>query len=232
MNGKINISYRFDFEDGTSKSFTVTIDRENLLIENAPHFSDWAKIENFRCKNCPLKNAEYCPLALRLPEIIDFFSNIYSYRKTKITVSTEPRNYVREGTVQEGLSALLGVIMPVSGCPVFAKLKPLVPFHLPFATPVETEFRVISTYLFAQYLRAKNGLQPDWQLNGLRKIYNDIQIVNRNIAEQVRTFSLKDANLNAVAILDTFSSFITMTLENKDFEDYSNYFQSFFNDKA
>jgi hypothetical protein len=112
-------------------------------------------MSNFRCVHCPLKDAEYCPLALRLPAIIEFFSNIYSYQTARIRVETEERTYFKETSVQHGLSSLLGIIMPASGCPIMANLKPMVPFHLPFASYAETEYRVFSTYLLDQYLRHK-----------------------------------------------------------------------------
>ena len=60
--------------------------------------------------------------------------------------------------VQMGVSSLLGVIMTTSGCPIMAQLKPMVRFHLPFASLEETIFRMVSMHLVAQYLRHQDGV--------------------------------------------------------------------------
>jgi len=53
--------------------------------------------------------------------------------------------------------------------PIFEKLKPMVRFHLPFASIEETKYRAISMYLLAQYFLYQQGSQPDWDLkNWLR----------------------------------------------------------------
>ncbi len=224
MADTIEIKYKFECDDGAFRTFEMRIDAESLLLKNKPRKSEWAKLKNFRCVVCPLENEEYCPLAVQLPDIIDFFSNIYSYQQAKITVETEERTYVKNTSVQRGLSSLLGIVMPASGCPVMAKLKPMIPFHLPFASAAETEYRVFSTYLFAQYLRYKQGLKPDWEMKNLETLYEEIGLVNRNVVKQLKKLSLRDANLNAVVILDTFTGFITMTLEDRAFEDLINFF--------
>ncbi len=224
MSQTLEIKYYFECDDGAFRTFEIAIDAKTLLLPVPEEKNDWAKMENFSCVHCPLKNEEYCPLALQLPDIISFFSNMYSYQKAKITVETEERTYVRETSVQRGLSSLLGIIMPASGCPIMAKLKPMIPFHLPFASHVETEYRVFSTYLFAQYLRYKQGLEPDWEMRNLAQLYEDIRLVNQNVVKHLKKLSSRDANLNAVVILDTFTNFISMTLDDKDFEDLSDYF--------
>ncbi len=222
------ISYDFDCDDGSKRKFTITIDKKTVEIIDEPQRTEWAKMSNFRCVHCPLKNAEYCPLALRLPAIIEFFSNIYSYQTAKIRVKTEERTYVKETSVQHGLSSLLGIIMPASGCPVMAKLKPMVPFHLPFASYAETEYRVFSTYLLAQYLRHKKGLSADWEMEKLAELYEEIRLVNQNVVRKLKDLSQKDANLNAVVILDTFTNFISFSLAGTNFEDFEDYFSVYF----
>jgi hypothetical protein len=221
------VKYLFEFENGEKRQFSIEIEEDNLELVNNPPKVEWAKMEHFRCPNCPLENKEYCPLALQLPGIIKFFSNLYSYEKAKIYVYTKERNYFKETSVQRGLSSLLGVLMPVSGCPVMAKLKPMVPFHLPFASHVETEYRVFSTYMLAQFLRYKKGFKPDWEMKNLAKIYEEIRNVNLNIVNKLKELVEKDASLNAVVILDTFTNFISFELEDMEFGDVINYFGEF-----
>jgi hypothetical protein len=164
-------------------------------------------------------------LAVSLKTILENFSDIQSTEVADVFVKTNERTYHQKVAVQRGLSSLLGVVMPTSGCPVLAKLKPMVKFHLPFATSDETEFRVYSSYLFAQFLKQKKGEQPDWEMKNLQQIYDDISIVNYHVTNKIRELSKKDANLNAVVILETFSSFVSMSLQDKDFEHLDKYFE-------
>ncbi len=230
MADSFNIDYRFWFENGKEILFSVTIDSESLLLETSSYKkTDWAKLDSFKCPNCTLsrdKN-EYCPLALSLHKILLSFSDVQSTEIADVFVKTEERIYHKKIAVQRGLSSLLGVIMPTSGCPILGKLKPMVKFHLPFATAEETEFKVYSTYLFAQYLKMKKGDKPDWEMSGLQKIYNDISVVNHHITNKIRELSKKDANLNAVVILETFSGFVSMSLMEMDFSHLEKYFEGF-----
>ena len=89
-----------------------------------------------------------------------------------MTVIVKERGYFKIGTLQEGLSPLLGIIMTTSGCPVMEPLKPMVRYHLPFASLEETVFRMVSMFLMAQFIRSQAGKQPEWQLDGLMKIYS------------------------------------------------------------
>ncbi len=222
------IGYRFWFENGKELLFDIELDADTLLIKNKPkEENEWGKLESFKCPNCPLSLSEnkYCPLALSLKEILEKFSDIQSTEIADVFVKTNERTYHQKVAVQRGLSSLLGVVMPTSGCPILAKLKPMVKFHLPFATSDETEFRVYSTYLFAQFLKYKKGKQPDWEMKNLKQIYDDISIVNVHITNKIRELSKKDANLNAVVILETFSSFVSMSLQDTDFEHLDKYFE-------
>jgi hypothetical protein len=222
------IGYRFWFENGKELLFDLELDSDTLLLKNKPEGeNDWAKLESFKCPNCPLSLSEnkYCPLAVSLKTILENFSDIQSTEVADVFVKTNERTYHQKVAVQRGLSSLLGVVMPTSGCPVLAKLKPMVKFHLPFATSDETEFRVYSSYLFAQFLKQKKGEQPDWEMKNLQQIYDDISIVNYHVTNKIRELSKKDANLNAVVILETFSSFVSMSLQDKDFEHLDKYFE-------
>ncbi len=67
----------------------------------------------------------------------------------------------------------MGIYMVTSGCPVMGKLKPMVKFHLPFASGEETSYRMVTMYLLAQFFKYKNGKEPDWDLKNLVKIYDN-----------------------------------------------------------
>ena len=114
--------------------------------------------------------------------------------------------------MQQALSSLLGIYMVTSGCLVMDRLRPMVRFHLPFATLEETNYRVISMYLMAQYFRRKRGLRPDWELKGLVPIYEAIQTVNKSFLARLNELKGKDANANALVILDSFAGYVTFSI--------------------
>jgi hypothetical protein len=120
--------------------------------------------------------------------------------------------------------------MPSSGCPILAKLRPMLRFHLPFATIEETEYRVFATYALAQFLRHKQGKQPDWELKSLASLYDDIQKINTNVASKIAELEKQDASINSVIVLNNFASTVTMNLDDDDFSHLNQIFQSWFSD--
>src|SRR5208282_5877645 len=103
----------------------------------------------------------------------------------------------------QGVRSLVGLVMAASGCPILDRLKPLVRTHQPFANWDETAFRVIGSYLLAQYFIAKRGGKPDWELEKLVEFYDEIKLVNKSFCERLRSFCLQDAPINAVVELDS-----------------------------
>jgi len=69
----------------------------------------------------------------------------------------------------------------------------------------ETIFRAASMYLTAQYFIARGGGDADLKLEGLKGIYNNIQVVNRAIADRLREVSSQDGMVNGLIILDLFA---------------------------
>ena len=212
-----NITYVYSFRylDGEIEELTLELDNKTLSFinkENTPQ--QWAKLENKKCPNCTLDPQvnEYCPIANNLTQVIDMFNNSNSSEKIEVTLRSEARNYTKESTLQSGLSSLIGIIMVSSGCPILDKLRPLVRYHLPHANLDETRFRVISMYLLAQYYREENGLEPDWKLNGLSKLYAEIEIVNKFFCDRLATMKNEDTSVNAVTILNCFANYIPFSL--------------------
>ncbi len=231
----IEIKYVFNFNNSVEKTFVVNIDRENLkiIIDKKEEYSDWTKLEYFKCLNCPLdlKKHKHCPVAINLIDIIKFFSTMNSYENVHISVETVQRTYSKHSTVQEGVSSIIGLIMPTSGCPIMAKLKPLVQFHLPFSSLEETEFRIFSMYLVAQYLKSIKGLTPDWELKNLKNIYSEIMVVNQNIAKKIAELEEKDASINALVILNNFADLVSFSIDEKDLWNIEPLFKELVNTK-
>jgi hypothetical protein len=93
------------------------------------------------------------------------------------------------------------------------KLRPMVNFHLPFATASETQYRAISMYLTAQYLRYKKGKKPDWDLHGFTKMYEEVQKVNLAFGNRLSHVDHGDANQSALIVLDSCAALINLNFQ-------------------
>lgn len=216
-NATIDFEYIFIFPDDKRNKFLIRLDSKtlNYIPDKKNKRFEWAKLENEKCKNCTLdsKTTPYCPISLNLLDILPTFVNANSFEKVNVIVKTHERTYSAKTSVQNGLSSMLGIYMVTSGCPIMSKLKPMVRHHLPFATVEETVFRAASAYLLGQYFKHKKGQKADLDLKGLIKIYNEIQKVNLGMADRLRSLRAKDANINALIILDVFAKELPSNIE-------------------
>jgi len=228
---QMKIVYKFNFDEQILLSFEVKINSESLLCENdvTDVEPEWGRLSNFKCPNCPLdeKEHEFCPLTKHLVKVIKFFNTIPSYQEADVIVEMGERVTSKHTTVQIGVGSLLGIIMSTSGCPIIGVLRHLVRFHLPFASLEETEYRVLSTYIFAQYFKFITGGEPDWKLEKLKKAYEEIQIVNKNIVEKLSNVELQDTSRNAVVMLKSFAEFIIFNIEDREYVQLKDILNSF-----
>lgn len=227
----IFFNYNFTFADGRQKNFNVSLDGNTLELQNEKRdsYPDWTRMDNFQCPNCPVdKNTTgYCPVVTNLCDLIDYFKDSISYEEVDIDIETAERTYRKHASLQGGLNSLIGIYMVTSGCPVMEKLKPMVRFHLPFATVEESSFRMISMYLMAQYFLKKNGQQPDWELSNLVNIYNDIRVVNRNFCSRLSQIKVKDATINSLITLDCFAFSISYFIDKDKMEKLEELFDAY-----
>lgn len=213
----VEYRYRFEFVDGPAKEFVVRLDattldyREPLAVDPP----EWTRLEFAQCSNCPLHGVERCPVALNLSTVTREFEETKSFTDAVVTVSSPERTYQKSTTVQRGLSAIAGIIMVTSGCPIMDRLRPNVAFHLPFATPMETSYRSVAMYLTAQAIRKMHGEEPDWEMQGLMTIYDDVSKVNKGMAQRLRDASGTDSGANAVVILHAFGDFVSIMIETR-----------------
>ena len=205
----INIQYRFRLPDNTKEVFNLEIDEQRLeLIGNAPENPpEWTKLDFHQCPNCSFgPNAHpYCPLILNLVNIVNRFDNILSYDEIHMDVITQERSISQRTTAQTGISSLMGLVIATSGCPHAAFFKPMARFHLPLASEKETIYRAASMYLLAQYFLNKEGKKAGFELDGLKNIYDNIQVVNSAIAERLRAATKTDSSINAIIRLDMYA---------------------------
>jgi len=216
----INIRYIFTLPDSTKEIFNLQLDAKTLklqgsiiklqgsIIENLPF---WTRLDFHQCPHCPLTIDLYpnCPLSVNLVNIVERLGVLISYDKIHVEVSTQERIVSRSTTAQEGISSLMGLVIAVSECPHTDFFKPMARFHLPFANEEETIWRATSTYLLAQYFLIIKGHQSDLELDGLSRIYDNIEKLNASIVKRLRTAGKKDSTINALVRLDVFAKYIT-----------------------
>jgi len=217
MDDQIRFVYIYKFKDGSTKHFDLRLDASNLQLTTKRPANPplWALLPFNKCVICPLSEKDhlYCPICANLAGIVEEFKNFLSHESVSVTVACDERFYGKETTVQGGLSPLLGIIMTTSGCPVMEQLKPMVRFHLPFASLDETIFRGVTMFLTAQYFRHQEGKEATWSLDGLQRIYTEVGQVNQGFANRMRAAAKKDANVNALVNLDVFASMMTLAAE-------------------
>ncbi|TAN41149.1 MAG: hypothetical protein EPN25_05440 [Nitrospirae bacterium] len=217
MSDAISIEYIFTFEDGRIEIFTLLLDRQTLSLigEDLQEKPGWTELLRNRCSLCSLdeQSHTHCPIALNMAGIASAFRDCYAYEKVKVTVETEERTYTKETIIQEGLGSLIGIIMVASGCPTMEYLKPMVRFHLPFASLHETIFRMASVYLLAQYFIKQEGREPAWDLARIQDIYGRVGELNRDFAQRLAQAATKDANANALVNLDCFASMVPLAVD-------------------
>lgn len=200
---KLVFKYHFD-SDGQVENFTCHIDRQTLINEEVAQENppDWTRLEVGKCENCPLQveHHSHCPAALSLVRIATQFGNRLSYEKTVTAVETEIRTVSLKGDLQKGLSPLVGLLLATSGCPRFSLFQPMALFHLPFATPEETHFRVFANTLAKAYFSGK-----EFDIGTIADNYSAISIVNRGLSTRLSKAIEGDSGLNSIVILDLFS---------------------------
>lgn len=213
----LEITYRFKLPDASTAEFPVVIDTETLEVVRASDatYPDWTNLEFHKCGHWPLsaETLPVCPLSASIANVVERFEDIISYEEVEIEVEAEGRKITKTSTAQQGLSALLGLVMATSGCPHTAYFKPMARFHLPFANEEETVYRAVSMYLLSQYFTNEEGAEVDFALEGLQQIHKNIQELNRSMAQRIRAAITHDAAVNAIVVLDFFAQTMPFAIE-------------------
>ena len=210
-----DINYIFKFNNGDVKKFKLCIDKETLSLANKPEgpYPGWALLHCSQCSNCTLKENtdSHCPIARNMHDLVDFFKYSLSFKNAEVAVETEERSYISTVPLSSSISSLMGIYMATSGCPILSSLKTMVRFHLPFASSEETVFRTLSMYLLSQHFKRKKGLEPDWNVNSLSSLFENINIINSDFCSRLRNLNFEDASLNALIKLDCFAHAMKLT---------------------
>lgn len=208
------IEYRITLDDEHDFSYRIELDRsyDREAEIQAPH---WTRLEHQRCANCPLSREQFshCPAAVDLHRVIEDFQGLPAVQKALVWVRTPEREYTKVVGLEEGLRALLGVIMATSACPVLARLKPMAQQHLPFANNREFVLRAVSLYLARQYFNLREGRHADWELRGLVRSFQQLQLVNQAFWQRIHDTCKGDSNLKAFLTFFSMASSLTVSLE-------------------
>jgi len=204
--------YNFRFNDGTEKSYEVDPDAAPTAPFDLPF---WTKLDYHKCPGCPLPSVRgaICPTAASLSEVLADFQQRPSTEVCDVEVVSRRRSYHARVSVQMGLRSLIGLVMPSSGCPILGRLRVLARYHLPFADHDETLFRVVGSYLMLQYVRENKGLEADWELRGVRRLYEELQSVDAAFTDRIREAATEDATVNALVSLFSLATMVTLSLQ-------------------
>lgn len=214
----IEYCYEFSFADGRRLAFEARLDPDTLqLVQPVPRDPpDWTRLEVNRCACCPLavEVHEHCPAALATADLVEAFEHVLPFEEVRVEVRGPQRSYAKSVPVQVGVSGVMGLRMAASGCPVLARLRPLVRHHLPFSQTEETMIRVISAYLLEQYLRSKAGQSADWELAELGSAYADVREVNQAFRQRIlQSEKTGDAGPNALVHLDAMADLVLFSID-------------------
>lgn len=211
----MTIQYFFTFDDGLELKFNVDIDRVFDVKQDLSKAPGWTRLDNNQCSNCPLSKDKFshCPAALDLDKVARDFQRFPAQTKVNVRVVTPEREYVKRASLEEGVRALMGLIMATCACPIFSQLKPNARNHLPFASKDEFILRSASMYLMNQYFIYKDGGQPDWELKGLVKTNEQLGLVNHAFWQRVVAAFQNDSNSKALLSFFTMSSSVSASLD-------------------
>jgi hypothetical protein len=89
----------------------------------------------------------------------------------------------------------------------------MVRFHLPLATEEDTIFRASGMFLIAQYFLKGKKAGSGLNLQGLTQIYNNMNLLNINVAERLRNAACTESSINGIILLDVFAHTMPFVIE-------------------
>lgn len=214
-----DVHYRFRFGDNSIWEYDVASE-DSDKTSRADDLPEWTHLGFHQCSHCPLSTREYqhCPYAVALIEPARITSMRPSHEPVTVTVTSRSRTITADTTLQRAMGSLLGLVGPFSGCPVTRILRPMARFHLPLSSPDETLFRTFGTYLLGQYLRQRQGLDADWRMASLSRVYSDLRQLNNGMSRRLRASQDQDAGVNSFVLLDLLAADVSYALEDYEGE--------------
>lgn len=197
------IDYELLPAGGTALRYRV--DTERPISQGDADSPAWTALDYARCPNCPYAGS-HCPAALDVAPLVEALGAVVSHARMRVRVHSAERVIESEADVQTVLSALLGLLLASSGCPILNRLRGLARIHLPFQSLEETQFRLVGAWLLGRLGDAGPaegsggaGLQPDFA--ALTRLMEAIGDVNYAFMQRLRAAAREDAGINALAML-------------------------------
>ncbi len=208
----MQITYQFHHADGTMREFEVDVERARTPRQGQ---APWTRLGVQQCANCPLQSSEvsHCPPAVDLEQVVDAFNAVMSHENLRVVVNTPERQMSKDCDAQTGLSALLGLIMATSACPVLSRMQGMARTHLPFQSLEETRFRFVGAYFLGQLLIDQQGGTPDWSFDGLHALFDELMTLNRAFKARLQSAAEQDAAMNAVSGLAMHTLGVQLSME-------------------
>ncbi len=202
------ITYIFQLESGVEHRFDVNLDRTAATGD----LPDWTLLETEKCAHCPLSNSAgaRCPAAADLAPVVEQFSALASIDSIDVRVVREDYEARKHTDTQTALSALMGLILATSACPILSRMRPLAHTHLPFCTDTQTVYRLCGMHLMDCFLAGKT---PD--LEGLTELFADISKLNLAFARRITLATQRDASINALVKLHSRSMLASLSIDKK-----------------
>jgi len=200
------VIYLFQLDSGAGYRFDVEFDRPTA----AGALPEWTRLETDQCPHCPLPRAAdaRCPAAADLVPLVQRFSALSSIDRVEVRVVTAEFEARKRTDTQTALSALMGLVLATSACPILARLRPLAHTHLPFATTIEQVYRILSMHLMGRFLRGEPA-----GLDGLDGFFSDIDRLNQAFFGRLNRAVQRDAGINALLALHSRSTLASLTIE-------------------
>jgi hypothetical protein len=199
------VTYFFRLESGVEHRFDVDFDRPPA----GGDLPAWARLEADKCPHCPLASVPgaHCPAAADLVPVVERFSALSSIDRLDVLVVTPQYEARKRTDTQTALSALMGLILATGACPILGRMRPLAQTHMPFATPTEMVYRIVSMHLVGCYLRGEPV-----GLDGLEEFFADIDQLNYAFAGRLNRAVQRDAGINALVALHARSMLASLSI--------------------
>lgn len=217
MHETYDVGYHCSFASGKQSAYNFSFDVHTFLSLHKPPepWPEWTLLDYHRCPNCKLDVTQniHCPAAIHLSQIVADFHDLEASAPLEVKVVTKNRTVSLTSSSQSVLSSLMGMVLATSGCPVAAPFRPLARFHLPVSSDDETMYRVISMYLMSRFVVRRKGKTSGLELNGLLKIYRDMEQLNKALSNRVASCCKKDAVPSGLKRLNIYAHNMPLAME-------------------
>jgi len=206
------IQYTFLFDGDDPLTFVFHEDRDISPDITSDPIPPWLLLDRYRCDDCTLAptSRRTCPAAVAMLPIVQSFSSRHSHETVRVRALVRDVTFEWTTPTQRAVRSLLELALPLSSCPVMQMARPLAYMHVPFAIRGYTEFRFLGMHFIAQYLRARDGLDPDWELEHFLQLVRSMRRVYATLTHRIRAAADRDAAVNSLLLMDAFADAIEM----------------------